>query len=117
VGWARPGWRSEWQPTSSRAVLDGAWLVELAGLRDAEVAAKTVMNPVGLRDEASRWPMSRLIDHVALKRLLLVLDNCARLSDEGTDSIAVAPALSRSFKRSRSGVNDTLLGPRRHHGH
>jgi predicted ATPase/DNA-binding CsgD family transcriptional regulator len=64
-----------------RAVPDGVWLVELAGLGDAELVAKTVMTSVGLRDESSRWPMSRLIDHVAGKRLLLVLDNCEHLLD------------------------------------
>jgi predicted ATPase/DNA-binding CsgD family transcriptional regulator len=64
-----------------RAVPDGVWLVELAGLGDAELVAKTVMTSVGLRDESSRWPMSRLIDHVAAKRLLLVLDNCEHLLD------------------------------------
>jgi predicted ATPase/DNA-binding CsgD family transcriptional regulator len=64
-----------------RAVPDGVWLVELAGLGDAELVAKTVMTSVGLRDESSRWPMSRLIDHVATKRLLIVLDNCEHLLD------------------------------------
>jgi predicted ATPase/DNA-binding CsgD family transcriptional regulator len=64
-----------------RAVPDGAWLVELAGLADAELVPKAVMTSVGLRDESGRWPMSRLIDHVARKRLLLVLDNCEHLLD------------------------------------
>lgn len=64
-----------------RAVPDGAWLVEFAGLADAELVPKEVMTSVGLRDETGRWPMSRLIDHVARKRLLLVLDNCEHLVD------------------------------------
>jgi predicted ATPase/DNA-binding CsgD family transcriptional regulator len=64
-----------------RAVPDGVWLVELAGFADAELVPKAVMTAVGLRDESGRWPMSRLIDHVAKKRLLLVLDNCEHLLD------------------------------------
>jgi predicted ATPase/DNA-binding CsgD family transcriptional regulator len=64
-----------------RAVPDGVWLVELAGLSDAELLPKAVMTSLGLRDESSRWPVSRLIDHVAGKRLLLVLDNCEHLLD------------------------------------
>src|SRR6266540_3927359 len=64
-----------------RGVADGAWLVELAGLRDPELVTKAVMTSLGLRDESSRWPVSRLIEYVAPKRLLLVLDNCEHLID------------------------------------
>jgi predicted ATPase/DNA-binding CsgD family transcriptional regulator len=64
-----------------RAVPDGVWLVELGGLDDGELVAKTVMTSMELRDESSVWPMSRLIDHVATKRLLLLLDNCEHLLD------------------------------------
>jgi predicted ATPase/DNA-binding CsgD family transcriptional regulator len=64
-----------------RAVAHGAWLVELAGLRDAELVPKAVMTSVGLRDESGRWPMSRLVEHLAGRRVLLVLDNCEHLLD------------------------------------
>ncbi|MGH2474278.1 MAG: AAA family ATPase, partial [Candidatus Limnocylindrales bacterium] len=64
-----------------RGIVDGVWLVELAGLSDAELVTKAVMTSLGLRDESSRWPVSRLIDYVASKRLLLVLDNCEHLLD------------------------------------
>jgi predicted ATPase/DNA-binding CsgD family transcriptional regulator len=64
-----------------RGIPDGVWLVELAGLRDAELVTKAVMTSLGLRDESSRWPVSRLIEHVATKRVLLVLDNCEHLLD------------------------------------
>jgi predicted ATPase/DNA-binding CsgD family transcriptional regulator len=64
-----------------RGIADGVWLVELAGLLDAELVTKAVMTSLGLRDESSRWPVSRLIEYVAAKRLLLVLDNCEHLLD------------------------------------
>ena len=64
-----------------RGIPDGVWLVELAGLADAELVTKTVMISLGLRDESSQWPVSRLIEYVATKRLLLVLDNCEHLLD------------------------------------
>lgn len=64
-----------------RAVPDGIWFVELAALGDAELVPKTVMTAVGLRDESGRWPMSRLIDHVDSKRMVLLLDNCEHLLD------------------------------------
>jgi len=65
----------------NRGIADGAWLVELEGLRDSQLVTKAVMTSLGLRDESSRWPVSRLIDYVASKRLLLVLDNCEHLID------------------------------------
>lgn len=64
-----------------RGIADGVWLVELAGLRDPELVTKAVMTSLGLRDESSRWPVSRLIEYLASKRLLLVLDNCEHLID------------------------------------
>src|SRR5688572_6539633 len=65
-----------------RGVPDGACFVELGGLTDANLVPKAVMTAVGLRDESGRWPLSRLMDHLAAKRLLLVLDNCEHLLDE-----------------------------------
>ena len=65
----------------SRGIADGVWLVELGGLRDSELVTKAVMTSLGLRDESSRWPVSRLIEYVTSKRLVLVLDNCEHLID------------------------------------
>ena len=39
------------------------------------------MASIGLRDESGLWPLSRLIDHISGKRLLLVLYNCEHLLD------------------------------------
>jgi predicted ATPase/DNA-binding CsgD family transcriptional regulator len=64
-----------------RGISDGVWLVELAGVRDAELVTQAVMTSLGLRDESSRWPVSRLIDYLAPRQLLLVLDNCEHLLD------------------------------------
>ena len=80
VGKTRLGLRSA--TDLRRGIPDGVWLVELAGLRDGELVTKAVMTSLGLRDELSRWPVSRLIEYVASKRVLLVLDNCEHLLDE-----------------------------------
>ena len=37
-----------------RGIADGVWLVELAGLEDAELVTKAVMTSLGLRDESSQ---------------------------------------------------------------
>ena len=64
-----------------RGVPDGVCFVELGGFTDASLVPKAVMTAVGLRDESGLWPVSRLIDHISAKRLLLVLDNCEHLLD------------------------------------
>jgi predicted ATPase/DNA-binding CsgD family transcriptional regulator len=64
-----------------RGIADGVWLVELEGLRDPELVTKAVMTSLGLRDESSQWPVSRLIGYLGSRRLLLVLDNCEHLLD------------------------------------
>lgn len=81
-----------------RGVEDGVWLVELGGLTDAKLVPETVMAAVGLRDEAGRWPLSRLIDHISSKRLLLVLDNCEHLADA---CAVLADALLRDAPKLR----------------
>ena len=65
----------------SRGIADGVWLVELGSLQEPDFVTKAVMTALGLRDESSQWPVSRLIDHIATKRILIVLDNCEHLLD------------------------------------
>jgi predicted ATPase/DNA-binding CsgD family transcriptional regulator len=64
-----------------RAVPDGIWFVDLAALADPELVPKAVMTAVGLGDQSGQWPMSRLVDHVDGKRMMLLLDNCEHLLD------------------------------------
>src|SRR6266508_5776274 len=80
-----------------RGIADGVWLVELAGLRDPELVTKAVMTSLDLRDESSQWPVSRLIEYVAPKRLLVVLDNCEHLID-------ACAVLGDSFLRESTGL-------------
>jgi predicted ATPase/DNA-binding CsgD family transcriptional regulator len=65
----------------NRGIADGVWVVELAGLLEPELVTKSVMTALGLRDESSQWPVSRLIDFVSSRRMLVVLDNCEHLLD------------------------------------
>jgi non-specific serine/threonine protein kinase len=63
-----------------RAFPDGVVLVELDQLRDAELVANAVALAVGMR-EAGRTSLEMLIDYLAARRLLLVLDNSEHLVD------------------------------------
>ena len=67
----------------------GAWLAELAELRDPALVGTAVMAALDLRDQAAADPVDLLRSYLKDKELLLVLDNCehrleaaARLVDE-----------------------------------
>ncbi len=64
-----------------RRFRDGAWMVELAGLRDPALLAPEVARAFGLLDQSSSWAVARLADSLAGHHALLVLDNCEHLLD------------------------------------
>ena len=64
-----------------RRFRDGAWMVELAGLRDPALLAPEVARAFGLLDQSSGWAVARLADNLAGHHALLVLDNCEHLLD------------------------------------
>jgi len=58
---------------------DGVFLVELADLQDPALAGHTVGAALGLRDQARNPQAAFLIDYLAPRHVLLVLDNCEHL--------------------------------------
>lgn len=64
-----------------RRFRDGAWTVELAGLRDPALLAPEVARAFGLLDQSAGWAVATLADSLAGRRALLVLDNCEHLLD------------------------------------
>ncbi|MEW9518362.1 LuxR C-terminal-related transcriptional regulator [Streptomyces tubercidicus] len=80
-----------------RSFPKGAWVVDLAPLNDGAFLARTVLTALGLDHDSARPALPVLSDHLADKRLLLVLDNCEHLLDscaELTRSLlAAAPHL------------------------
>jgi predicted ATPase/DNA-binding CsgD family transcriptional regulator len=75
-----------------RGFSDGAWLVELADIRDPALVANAVMAALDLRAQASTEPTPLLLSHLRDKRLLLVLDNCEHLL--GAVAVLVADVIS-----------------------
>src|SRR5262245_56796601 len=57
----------------------GAWLVELADVRDPALVDHAVMAALDLRDQTATEPLALLRSYVRDKQLLLVLDNCEHL--------------------------------------
>jgi len=64
-----------------RAFRDGAWLAELAGLRDPGLLVGEVARSLGLSDKSARWAVASLADHLQTRQVLLVLDGCEHLAD------------------------------------
>jgi predicted ATPase/DNA-binding CsgD family transcriptional regulator len=64
-----------------RAFSDGVWIVELADITDEELVGRTVATTLGLRDQSDEPSIDVLLDYLADKQILLVLDNCEHLLD------------------------------------
>jgi predicted ATPase/DNA-binding winged helix-turn-helix (wHTH) protein len=58
---------------------DGAWLVELAALSDLRLVPQAVAQALEVKEQPARPVIETLHDHLASKKLLLVLDNVEHL--------------------------------------
>src|SRR5579871_2549370 len=58
---------------------DGAWLIELAALSDANLIAKEVASALSIPEQPRRSLTDTLVDALHPKSLLLILDNCEHL--------------------------------------
>jgi predicted ATPase/DNA-binding CsgD family transcriptional regulator len=81
----------------ARGFPDGAWLVELAELRDPALVGHTALAALGLRDQSATEPMDQLRSYLRDRELLLVVDNCEHL-------IEAAAHLIGDVLRSSPGV-------------
>ncbi|MEA2667396.1 MAG: hypothetical protein QOJ33_330, partial [Chloroflexota bacterium] len=62
-----------------RGFADGAWLVELAEVRDGALVTNAVLAALDLRDQAAMKPLHILLSDLQNRQLLLLLDNCEHL--------------------------------------
>lgn len=68
--------------TAARAdARDGTWRAELAAVRDPDLVAYAVVEALGLTDQTSRAPRELLLDRLAGRQLLLVVDGFEHLVD------------------------------------
>src|SRR6266487_4435532 len=75
---------------------DGAWLAELAPVRDPAGVDDAVAAVFSLTARAGQSTLAALVDFLRSKQLLLVLDNCEHLLERAA---ALAGALARSCER------------------
>jgi predicted ATPase/DNA-binding CsgD family transcriptional regulator len=80
-----------------RGVPDGAWLVQLAEVRDAALVGNAVLAALDLRDQGAAEPEALLRSYLADKEMLLVLDNCEHL-------LQAAARLASDLLRAAPGV-------------
>src|SRR5215472_10184382 len=71
----------------ARRFKDGAWLVELAEVRDSALVANRVMAAFDLRDQAGGEPLALVLSYLRDKQLLLVVDNCEHLIGAAADLV------------------------------
>ncbi|RDI16227.1 non-specific serine/threonine protein kinase [Rhodococcus sp. AG1013] len=64
---------------AQRAVPDGVWLVELGELRDPALVIEQIATSLGVRDQSARPVREVLVDVLAPRTTLLVLDNCEQV--------------------------------------
>ncbi|MFD9661012.1 ATP-binding protein [Rhodococcus sp. NPDC059968] len=74
---------------SSRAFDDGVWSVGLGELNDPGAVVDAVLSALRLSEGRSAAPESLLVEYLAARKLLLVLDNCEHLVEPVAD-LAVA---------------------------
>jgi len=89
----------------ARAFPDGVWLDQL---REEALVAQAVAGALGMQERAGYSPAASLAEHVADRRLLLVLDNCEHLIDavaKLADQLLRAAAGLRVLATSREALN------------
>jgi non-specific serine/threonine protein kinase len=67
--------------TLSSQFEDGAWLVELAPLRDEAQVPQAIASTFGVREVPTQPLLRTLVASLKLRRVMLVLDNCEHLLD------------------------------------
>ncbi|MGW0591452.1 ATP-binding protein [Streptosporangium sp. NPDC002607] len=67
---------------------DGTWLVELSGERDGDLLAHTVAAVLGIPERSARTQDETIVEFLAGRRLLLLLDNCEHLLPACRDLVA-----------------------------
>ncbi len=60
---------------------DGAWICELAGVRDGAAVPDAIATALGVQQRLGNTVTDRLVEYLRAKHLLLVLDNCEHVLD------------------------------------
>jgi predicted ATPase/DNA-binding NarL/FixJ family response regulator len=72
----------------ARGFPGGAWMVELAELRDPALVGNAVLAALDLRDQGGTEPIALLRSYLSDKELLLVVDNCEHLLEAAAQLVS-----------------------------
>src|SRR5215831_1342369 len=72
----------------SRGFGHGAWLVQLADIREPALVANAFMAGLDLRDQTGTEPRALVLSHLRERQLLLVVDNCEHLLQAAAELIS-----------------------------
>ena len=61
---------------------DGVFLVELAAIEDPSLVMRTVAESIGVNEQPTRPLLETMLDHLAERDLLIVLDNCEHVIND-----------------------------------
>lgn len=61
---------------------DGAFLVELAAIEDPALVMRTVAESIGVNEQPTRPLLETMLDHLAERELLIILDNCEHVIND-----------------------------------
>ncbi|MDA5281245.1 AAA family ATPase [Streptomyces sp. Isolate_45] len=75
-------------PGPQERYFDGVWLAELSCVRDPALLEFTLAEALGLTDHTTRPPRTVLAEHLAGRRLLLVVDGFEQLVEETAELLA-----------------------------
>lgn len=84
---------------------DGAWLVELASVRDPDLVEHAVTEALRLTDHTHRTPRQVLLDHLAEREVLLVIDGFEHL-------VEACASLVRDLLHRSPGLRVVAVGRR-----
>ena len=77
---------------------DGVWFVELARIDEPDLTAHTVLTTIGGREQPGRSATETILDALAGRTVLLVMDNCehvvAAAARVSSDLLSETPTLS-----------------------
>jgi predicted ATPase len=87
---------------------DGVWFVDLAPVQDALRVTLATANALGVHEEPGKPLINRLVQHAAMQRTLIVLDNCEHVVDAAadlTDTLLSGCAYLKIVATSREGLS------------
>ncbi len=77
---------------------DGVWFVDLAPISDPDLVESTILTSLGVGQSGNRSARDALVQHVASRHLLIVLDNCEHLIHAVAAVVAAVLAASHSLR-------------------